>query len=137
MLTYPRNSACPAITTRLRSVGALVPYVVLDFDSAHCSSAWSASSCNHKRATSIWVVLCVPIPRLWRMCSVAFTSITITDFNVHPESLIIDTMPFDSHAPRAAAYNDASTLLLAIFSLCVYMLATCDCRSVSHQRWKN
>ena len=78
-----------------------------------------------------------PIPRLWRMCSVAFASITITDFIVYPKSLIIDTMPFDSHAPRAAAYNDASTLLLAIFSLCVHMLATCDCRSVSHQRWKN
>ena len=71
--------------------------------SATFSSLWTlrtpslldlTSSCIHKYATSMCFNL--PIPCLWRICSVVFASVGSTGFNNA-------TIPLDSDAPNAAA----------------------------------
>ena len=70
------------------------------------------SPCNHKCATSMYFNL--PIPCRWRMCSVAFASMTNTGFATKHKSHIILWTPVASDAPNAAACSSASALLLAM-----------------------
>ena len=54
------------------------------------------------------------MPCLWRLCSVVFASAAGACFTSYPGSHSIDTVPFDSHAPSAAARNSDSALHLAM-----------------------
>ena len=88
----------------------------------------ATSPCNHKCVTSMCFIL--PLQCQWKMCSVAFATMTNIGFTAKPKSRIMPSTPFASDAPIAAASSSASALLLAMI-LCFLVYAFKRCRPTS------
>ena len=83
--------------------------VFLALDSAYSQAFGCDFILSPQYATSMCFNL--PIPCLWRMCSVAVASMANTSRNPDPSKT---TQFLVSDAPNAAAYSSASALLLAM-----------------------
>ena len=85
------------------------------------------SSCNHKYATSMCFIL--PIPCLWRMCSVAFAPMANTSRNPDPSTttqfLLSQTLPMLQHTALL------QRCFLPWYFACVCTRSKCDCRAIS------